>query len=374
MMIHHGTEAYEVGASRAAAAQKAKLEVLIEKGQASAGAVIEQIMSATPVDRIVPARKVGFGADAAGILVENREKPGKVKVHDHALQQLTSRVEMPWAYVQTLRESDWGRGLLAENLNKLYEHEPADRRYLMRFARVGGASELRGFLSDKYRRLDARPITEGLVTAVQKAGALPYQGIVTDTRVSLRAILPKLFEPVPNEIVAFGLDYQTSDFGDGALQIALFVLRMACTNLATAEDMLRQVHLGKRLSDDLSFSEQTYRLDTQTMASAVGDVVANVLAPSTTERYCAAIKQANEEKVDGFSVGNRLKAIGLSKAEQELVVEAFNSPNIEEVPAGMTTWRMSNALSWVAGKTADPRRAIELQRLAGNVIAMPKAA
>ena len=94
-------------------------------------------------------------------------------------------------------------------------------------------------------------------------------------------------------MIAFGLNYETSDFGDGALTVGLFMLRMICTNLASAEDMLRQVHLGKRLAENLEFSEKTYRLDTQTMASAVGDIVGNVLAPATTERYCEAIKAAN---------------------------------------------------------------------------------
>ena len=349
MMIHHGSQPYEVAATAAAKVMRTKLEGLIEKGQASAGTVIEQIMSAQPIDRVVLGQNIGYGVEGTSIVAQNLKKPGTAKVHEHALQQMAARVDLPWSYAQSLRESPWGRELLAENLNRQYAHEPKDRRYLMRFARVGGVPELRGFLSDKYRRLDARPITEALITEVKKAGALPY-------------------EPVPGEVIAFGLNYETSDFGDGALTVGLFMLRMICTNLASAEDMLRQVHLGKRLAENLEFSEKTYRLDTQTMASAVGDIVGNVLAPATTERYCEAIKAANEDKVDGRQVSARLKAIGLTKAEQTATVEAFNSPNIEEVPAGMSAWRLSNALSWVAGKAENPRRQMELQRMAGGLV------
>lgn len=376
MMIHHDARPYEVAASAAAAVHKAKLEALIHKGTTTAQSVIEKIMSSQPVDRVVGARSVGFNVerDTGALLVENREKPGAVRVHEHALGQMAEKVGLPWNYAQTLRGTDWGKQLLVENMNKLYANEAQDKRFLMRFAKTGADNELRGFLSDKYRRLDARPITEALTKALGAAGAVPYEGVATDTRVALRAILPTLFEPVKNEIVAFGLDYQTSDFGDGALTVGLFMLRMWCTNLASAEDMLRQVHLGRKLSDNIEFSQETYRLDTATMASAVHDIVGNVLAPATTERYCLAIKAANEEKVDGNQVSVKLKAIGLTKSEQAAAVEAFNSPNIEEVPAGMNTWRLSNALSWVAGHTEDARRRIELQKVAGSLIVPGKIA
>lgn len=375
MMVHHDARPYEVAATAAAKVMRERLETLIHKGQASAGTLIESIMNSQPVDRVVQGRVIGYGLDGDRITVENKAgKGGAAPVHEHALQQATEKVKLPWAYAQQLRTTEWGRQLLVGSLNEHYQHEDEDRRYLMRFAKANGSMELRGLLSDKYRRLDARPITEALTGALQKLGALPYEGVATDTRVALRAILPTLFEPVPGELVAFGLDYQTSDYGDGALTVSLFMLRMACTNLASAEDMLRQVHLGKRLADNLEFSDATYRLDTQTMASAVGDIVGNVLAPATTERYCLAIKAANEQKVNGFQVGEKLKAIGLTKAEVAACTEAFNSPNIEEVPAGMSAWRMSNAISWCAQKLDDPRRKMEFQRMAGSLVQLQAAA
>jgi hypothetical protein len=47
---------------------------------------------------------------------------------------------------------------------------------------------------------------------------------------------------------------------------------------------------------------------------------------------------------------------------------AYNSPDTYNLPAGNTTWRLSNAISWIAGKTEDSERKLELMKLAGEVL------
>lgn len=39
------------------------------------------------------------------------------------------------------------------------------------------------------------------------------------------------------------------------------------------------------------------------------------------------------------------------------------------VPRGQNKWRLSNAVSWVAGQTADENRRLELQTVAGELVA-----
>ena len=51
-----------------------------------------------------------------------------------------------------------------------------------------------------------------------------------------------------------------------------------------------------------------------------------------------------------------------------MVLEKFNSPDIEFLPAGNTSWRWSNALSWLANESKDDRRKLELQNAAGLVL------
>src|SRR5262249_23574703 len=162
-------------------------------------------------------------------------------------------------------------------------------------------------------------------------------------------------------VLVYGLVLENSDFGNGALSLRTFVLRLFCTNYAIGNETLRQVHLGARLGDDFAFSDRTYRLDTAAKASAVRDLVRQNLAPSAIARLQDAIRRANDERIEPHKIGERLRKV-LSKGEVNQVVESFNSPDVENLPPGNTTWRLSNALSWVAGKLTDAERKLDLMK------------
>jgi hypothetical protein len=217
--------------------------------------------------------------------------------------------------------------------------------------------------------MDSRPIVEAFATACQTIGAVPVEGYAMETKIAIKAMLPYVFEPVPNEVMAFGICLGNSDYGDGALSLRGFVLRLWCTNFAITEECLRQVHLGRRLDENLTFAEDTYAADTRAMSLAVRDIVAGQLAPPKVDEFCALVRRANDEKIDPKAALAGLKK-AVAKAEAEAIVTAYNTPDIEMLPAGNTKWRLSNAISWVAGKTEDQSRKLDLMRLAGDCLAV----
>jgi len=389
-LVHHDNRPYAEAAGDAAARAKDHLAALIENGKQSATSVIEKVMTEVPVDRIVRGKALRFDGNIekrneglpAGILAAFPESNGeeqrsefplinqtladthKLGIHKHALSQVCQRVGFPWKYAQALREVEletWGLPLLAHNLNELYARKGG--RFLLR----SHDQELRGFLSDRYRRLDSRPLVEAFAGACEKVGAVPVQGYVTDTKVALKAMLPMVFEPAPNEVVAFYVYWGNSDYGNGAHELKVGILRLWCTNYAIMDDVLRQVHLGKRLTENISWSQKTYELDTKAMASAIEDIVSQSLNADRTTELCDAIRVAHEEKIDPRKAIARLKK-DLTKGEAADVVEAFNSPDVENLPPGNTVWRMSNAISWVAGKTEDTERKLDLMKVAGKAM------
>ena len=188
-------------------------------------------------------------------------------------------------------------------------------------------------------------------------------------------VLPRIYEPVPNEIGVFGLTFRNSDFGKGRLYAKGFFNRLWCTNLAMTEDGISQVHLGSKLSEEIQFSQRTYELDTQLMASAIKDVVEHIFSEENIGKRISLIQEAHaeDEKLD---IGKVLKGITgsssgskLVKSEAEKVAEAFNSAEIRLLPPGNTKWRLSNAISLIA-QDAKPDRQLEMESLAGNVAGM----
>jgi len=371
MLIHHSKTDYNVAASDAAKHARTHFEGLISEGRKRAQLVLQQVHSQVPQDRIVRGQKLVFlpreTPQGHKLVIDFGETAETI--HRHALNQLSDRVEVPFGgFVNKFSEKgDWGAKMVADVLTRVYQHD--QNKYLLRSVK----GDVRGFLSDKFRRLDSRPLLDAFAKAVGDLGAVPIQGYAMDTRVMLKAILPHIFEPVPNEVLAFGLCWSNSDFGAGKHAVQLIILRLWCTNYAIGEDLLTQVHLGKRLDDNFTFSQRTYELDTAAAASAVKDIVEHSLAPKRIDALCNVIKVACEESIDPKAVVMGLKK-HLQKEEVQKVIEAFNSPDVQNLPPGNNLWRMSNAVSWIAGQTENEERKVELMKVAGDMLPLLKAA
>src|SRR3990167_1708785 len=334
----------------------------IEEGRISAAGLFERINTEAPRDALVKGSAMTFFPGEAAIAIGYG---GQTRgIHRHALSQLAQRAGIPGQYLAGLVAGEgWQTELATTVLDRHYNVGEGSTRFLAREVK----GEVRGVLSDKYRRLDSRPLVEAFAAECQKIGAVPVDGTVTDTRVALKAIIPTLYEPVPGEVLAFGVEWGNSDYGAGTHALRMFIFRLWCANGATMENAMAQVHLGARLSDDVELSQRTYALDTRTSISAMRDVVSGLLAPAKIEQLREGIRVADEKKVEWKNISSKL-AKRLLKGELDEARRAFESDDVINLPAGKSVWRASNALSWIAGRTDDADRRLELQRIAGEVI------
>lgn len=366
-MFHHDGRGYDEAAGAAAAKGREVIEREIEKGREQAGRVIESVMSRVVTDAVVktPAMRIEPGEKGAWNFQAGDIAAG---VHRHALGQAFELASIPRRFADDLEERSngtaWGRDLLAHNLNTIFSHSAGKRQLIRR-----EGDEVKGILSDKFRRLDSRPLLDAFCAACKENDLLPLGGSALDTKVHLRAIMPKVFEPVPNEVMAFGLQWANSDYGDGGHAVSLWVLRCWCTNLAVGEQVLRQVHLGRRLEDNIAYSERTYQLDTQTNASALKDVVRAAIGPARVNEMLENVRKASMDEVKGRE--GVLKALKgqLDKGTVEKIADVFEGPDVVNVPPGATTWRLSNAVSWLAhGEGVSDAKRLELETVAGRLL------
>ena len=367
MLAHQGS--YDaVSTSNAAQAARNLMERKIETGRASAVAMYEHVHASVPNDALVRGRGLKFGyglmPDEPAITVEAGGTA--MTVHKHALAQMSTKAGIPGHYLTELVSAPepWKHELAARTLNDHFgRSELATSRHLVRA--VGG--QVRAVLSDKFRRLDSRPLLEAFSEECNALGAVPVEGTASDTRVALKAYLPMVFEPVANEVMCLGVEWSNSDFGAGKHALRGFIFRLWCANGCTMEDAMSQVHLGGRLAETIEFSSRTYELDTRTSVSALRDVVRGVLGPKGVDQLLTTIKQADEKKVEWKNVSTLLGK-KLLKEELKAVKDAFESDDCINMPAEKSIWRVSNAISWIAGKVEDEDRKLDLQRVAGLVI------
>jgi hypothetical protein len=367
-MFHHSSKDYHQAASEAAKKGREKMETIIANGRANAEAVLHQVQSQVPKDllSIATALKVVPQGNRYGLAIRGAEP---MALHENAFRQVAEKAGVPNKYLDDLRSTHveegadpWAQELVAYNLNELMAHR--NSRHLIRSVE----GEVRGFLSDQFRRIDSRPMVDSFMGACMKIGAVPIDGYALDTRVRMRAVLPYVFEPMPNEVMLFGLEWGNSDFGHGGHKVSLFNTRVWCTNTAVLDEVLRQVHLGKRLEDNILYSQKTYELDNKANASALADIVNNSLSAEKVNGYLDCIRKAVEQKIDEKDVTRILKA-KLGKGDAEKVKDLFDSPDVVNLPPGNSIYRLSNAVSFFSqGKDISRQKQLDLQRIAGELI------
>lgn len=352
----------------------ARFERTIEDGRKQAQSVLERLDAEVPKDRLVPSKQVEFVPLGDG--VELMLGDAKQGIHDHAFGQLCQAVDLHRAWAKRLRDwsvgngdADWARELLAETLRKLFKHGPAkDKRFFVRSV----DDQIRGWLSDRYRVLDCRPLIQAFHKhAIVNAGAVPVRAYSLDTKVAIRVVMPEVFEPIEGIPCMYGLEWHNSDFGHGAHSLRSFIHMPWCTNEATRDDVLKQVHIGKRLSDDFDFSMRTRQLDQKTAVAALGDFCKGLLGPAKIAESMEVLRTAHEKKCDD-KTARRIVSTTLTKGEADKVVELFNSTDDINMPPGENRLRLSNAISFLANNTKDRYRALTMERLAGRVSGLAK--
>ena len=290
------------------------------------------------------------------------------KIHKHALSQIATRYGIPTKYANNLNDSSWGKNLLTDIFNRTVKNS-SDHRFLLR--EVDG--QLRGFLSDKYRRLNSMQIFLAFLTAAQQQGAKLIEAHSGETRSFLEIIQPDIVEiDTPKNglvSVVMGAQLRTSDFGNGALELNTYFMQVVCRNGMTSQKLLREIHLGKRLPDNIRFSENTYRKDTEAMASAVGDTMIQVFSPQMISSEVAKIMKASATDIDIEKSIKRLPKLGVTEAEANAANTKLlvNNPN-DGVQGEATLWKLTQALTSVANDSENKERKREIQDIASAML------
>jgi hypothetical protein len=294
---------------------------------------------------------------------------GQYSLHDNAIGQLADKMGIPSRYLRQLAAGgEWQRQLASTVLN---EHSSWTQRTRVLVRTVG--QEVRGVLSDSYRRLNSVEILTAFIQEASQQGAVIADAYMSDTKVWAETILPTpLVIPTRSngDVMIFaGARFSTSDYGDGAVDMRAFLLNGACLNGMVRESVMKQVHLGSRLPDNLQLSNRTYELDTRTTTSAVRDLTRGLFGKENLMQKAIEIQGASEIDVDFDQELKRLvKAGSLLKSEGESVEKILmrNDPD-DGVQGGSTLWKLTQAITAHARDT-EPIRSRELHEISGALL------
>lgn len=295
---------------------------------------------------------------------------GQFSLHDNAIGQLADRMGVPSRYLRNLAGGgqEWQVLLAAEILN---QHSDWTQRSRVLIRTVG--QQVRGVLSDSYRRLNSVEILTAFVQEAAGQGAVISDAYMNDTKVWAETILPQpIVVPTAKngDVVIFaGARFSTSDYGDGAVDMRAFLLNGACLNGMVRESVMKQVHLGSKLPDTLALSRETYELDTKTTVSAVRDLTAGLFSKDNLMQKAYEIQGASEIDVDPEKEITKLTKSGLLLKQEGKEVEKILMKNDPEdgVQGAATLWKLTQAITAHA-RELSPERSRELHEISGSLL------
>lgn len=294
---------------------------------------------------------------------------GQFTIHDNAIAQMADRMGIPQRYLRNLAQGEpWEVSLAAYLLN---QHSDWTQRSRVLVRTVG--TQVRGVLSDSYRRLNSVEILTAFVQEAAGQGAVISDAYMNDTKVWAETILPTpLTIPTKNNgnvIIFAGARFSTSDYGNGAVDMRAFLLNGACLNGMVRESVMKHVHLGSKLPDNLALSQQTYELDTKTTVSAVKDLTKGLFSKDNLMAKAIEIQGASEIEVDFDKELKRLTTNGgLLKQEGKEVEKILMRNNPDDgVQGGATLWKLTQAITAHA-RELTPERSRELHELSGQLL------
>jgi hypothetical protein len=234
-------------------------------------------------------------------------------------------------------------------------------------------SEVRAILSDSYKRLNSVDLISAFLSECSSKGAIISDAFMDDTKVFCETVLPVPMEiPTLNNgtvMIFAGARFSTSDYGDGSVDMRAFLMNGACTNGMVRESIMKQVHLGAKLPDNLQLSQRTYDLDTKTTASAIRDLSAGLFNKENLMRKAIEIQGASEINVDMSDELRKLVGKGsLLKNEGDSIEKILMNNNpADGVQGAATLWKLTQGMTAFA-RDAEPRRAREIHEISGELL------
>lgn len=294
-----------------------------------------------------------------------------VRPTERCLNQIAARVGIPRIYADRLMTE--APALLAQNVNHWFQNRPEVR---MLRTYVGEAPVGRAFLSHRYRSLDNEDLLNAVLPQLVKAGCEIKSAEATERRLYIQAVTSKVAGEVKvGDVVQAGVVVSNSEVGAGSLKVEPMHYRLVCKNGMILPSALKKHHVGRAGDGEWEageanevFSDETRRLDDRAFWAKVNDVVTMSLSEmhfaKSLETMRNAAKQDIGDPTDAVEV--LVDRYGFSDDESKGVLRHLASGG------DLSLWGLANAVTRVAEDLPSYDRAVEFERIGGEVVELPK--
>ena len=300
---------------------------------------------------------------------------------EHCLAQICQRSRIPKDYVDRMRQGNLD--LLATNINHWWQRKPEKR---MLRTLVNGDNRARAFVSERYRPLDNFDLAEVVLPRLADVGCTVLSSQITETRLYIQAATPKMELDLNklkvsgiklNELdpVQAGVVISNSEVGCGSLRVEEMLYRLTCFNGMITGYGKKRYHVGKGRTEFAEleeaaeyFTDATRQLDDRAFWSKVGDVVNSVFDlgrfTNLAQKFADTATLRLTNPTD--AVDKVVEKFQLSERESKGVLDNLIAGGDNSL------FGLVNAVTRTAEESESYDRAIELERMGGQIIELPQ--
>jgi len=311
----------------------------------------------------------GAENDSPPIPVIDMEGVRTFGIKDHAHAQLADKLGIPKRYYDKMRDET--PELLRTNVNHWFQTAPEDEVRLVRTL----DGDVRAFLTNAYRPIDNIVVAKAAVPALADMEVRVMSCQVTERRLYLQAVLPKLEGEIRvGEVVQAGVVISNSEVGCGAFNIQTMIYTLACTNGMIRSSLLNKYHVGRRFGDAesagmITFADDTRKAENEALTLQTRDLVQQALSEAHFQGELKQLQVAAGMELPAASsvpiIEEVTRRIDLSKDEQKDVLGRF-------IEAGdFTKLGIANAVTNLANDVDSYDRAVDLEAAGSKVIDIP---
>ncbi len=331
----------------------------------------------TSRDFVVPTSKLEAASTGTSVSLgfENGETRA-FEMNNYTSGQVAGFTGIPTQYFRRIESEN--PSLLADNINHgLRVMEKDKPKRMLRTYTDGGIPFLRGFMSDKFFRLDNFDMFETVYPIFEKHGLSIVSSELTDRKMYLKVLSPSLKTDLTKagDTVQFGMVISNSDVGAGSARVEPLLYRLICKNGVISNAALTKYHIGKSASESAAYelySDATKNMDAKAFFMKVVDLIEGSLRKDVFEAEVEKIKRAMGDEIDPKAdmekvIELSMKTTGISgEGKKRSILSALASGNDG---AGCTRWGMVNSFTRVAqDEGISYEESIELERAGGKIL------
>jgi hypothetical protein len=289
----------------------------------------------------------------------------------HCLRQIGDRVGIPSKYMDRMQGENCP--LLAENVNWWWQHV-SEKRMLRTL--LNGEHIARAFLSERYRPLENSDLAAIVLPKLAQLKCTILSCEITETRLYIQAATPKLEAKAVGDVVQAGCVISNSEVGAGALSLEPLLYYLRCLNGMVMPRVMHRYHVGRR-SDPLFeldsaaeyYTDATRQADDKAFWMKVKDVMDGLFDKARFTKMVDSFTAATAQKLPVVTeavteVSNRFD---LNETESNAVLNHL-------IEGGDTSlFGLVNAVTRTATDVESYDRSIELQRIGGQILELPKS-